>query len=818
MPIHGYQGNVISGTPPSVSPTSASGVWTLDDQLQNAANWPSQSNIARSLRFNSADSAYLNRTPSVAGDRQKFTWSGWIKRSKLGLDGPRMFVAGSGSDIFIGRFLTSDAFQIVFFNGTNYGFSTVQVFRDVSSWYHFVIAVDTTQATDTNRFKLYVNGSQVTNTTSLGALVPQNTNLPVNNTVAHSMGIGGGNYFDGYLADVYLIDGQALTPSSFGYTDSNGIWQPNSYTGSYGTNGFWLNFDDNSGTTATTLGKDSSGNGNNWTPNNFSVTAGAGNDSLVDSPTNYGTDTGVGGEVRGNYCTLNPLDAGSTQIITNGNLNVASNSSTVFTSTRASIGVSSGKWYWEALCVATTTTSEQVGIGTSAAPVFDNYFVATSNGYGYRSNGQKWTNNAGATYGDSWGVNDLIGVALDIDAGTVTFYKNGVSQGVAFSGLSGTLFPMVFIRDTSGLLSFNFGQRPFAYTAPAGFKALCSTNLPTPTIQKGGSYFAPVIYTGNGSSRSITGVGFQPSLVWIKARNAPYSHRLSDAVRGVGKELYSDDTSAEVINSPNGYVTSFDSDGFSLGTGLGVNLNAQPYIAWTWRANGAGSSNTSGSITSTVSANQTSGFSVVRWDGNGAGAAATIGHGLGSVPKMIINKGLDFTSAWSVYHVSAGNTVRLTLNLASAVDTNSGYWNNTTPTSTVFTVGNIINQATPYDYVAYCFAEVPGYSAFGSYTGNGSTDGPFVYTGFRPAYLLIKRSNDAADWYVYDAKRNTYNALNSILSPNLSNADATNSAYDIDFTANGFKLRLTATYANSNASTYIYAAFAENPFKIARAR
>jgi hypothetical protein len=331
----------------------------------------------------------------------------------------------------------------------------------------------------------------------------------------------------------------------------------------------------------------------------------------------------------------------------------------------------------------------------------------------------------------------------------------------------------------------------------------------------------------------LTGVGFQPDLVWYKDRSSgSQPHQIVDAVRGYGTSAYrslrSDSTRAEQSNASNasedvyyGNIQSLNSDGFTIGgTSVdNVNKTNDAYVAWNWKANGAGSSNTAGSITSTVSANTTSGFSIVRWDGNGAGAAATIGHGLGVAPKMIINKGIDGTLAWSVYHASVGNTARLTLNSTDAVDTSSGWWNNTTPTSTVFTVGSTINQATPYDYVAYCFAEVAGYSRFGSYTGNGSTDGPFIYTGFRPAYVLFKLTSGIDSWMIYDAVRNTYNAVNNQLYPNYSSAEySADSRWYVDFVSNGFKLRGTDALLNGNGSTYIYAAFAENPFKYSLAR
>ena len=308
--------------------------------------------IERSLRFNSADSAYMSRTPASAGNRKTWTWSGWVKRSKLGSE-EILFACGStASDTAFGQIIFGDDNT---FRVNAYSLSwrtTTAVYRDVSAWYHFVVVFDTTQATAANRVKVYVNGQEVT---AFGTSnnPTQNTDYAINQNIQHTIGRydlgGGGNYFNGYLTDINFIDGQALTPSSFGETDSDtGVWTPKAYTGSYGTNGFYLKFADNSGTTSTTLGKDSSGNGNNWTPNNFSVTAGAGNDSLVDTPTSYGTDTGAGGEVRGNYCTLNPLD--KSQYVgapTNGNLDVLNSGNFVEDRFVGTVAVNSGKWYFE---------------------------------------------------------------------------------------------------------------------------------------------------------------------------------------------------------------------------------------------------------------------------------------------------------------------------------------------------------------------------------------------------------------------------------------------------------------------------------------
>jgi hypothetical protein len=370
-----------------------------------------------------------------------------------------------------------------------------------------VWAVDTTQATAANRSKLYVNGVQLTTAGALGiAYCPQNDLLSVNNTVTHEIGGASTIYLDGYLANIHLIDGQQLTPSSFTETDATtGQLIPKTYSGTYGTNGFNLLFADNSSNTASTLGKDYSGLGNNWTPNNLSVTAGAGNDSLVDSPTNYGTDTGVGGEVRGNYCTWNPLPTITAKTFSDGNLQVVGSGADGFSRLYGTFGMSAGKWYFE---VVPTAISGYVVIGISASE--GNGY--SSNAYYYFSNtGNKGNRGAGTgnqAYGNTFTANDVVGIAVDMDAGKIWFAKNGTWQasGNPATGTNAAYSDLLtYLKDAyvpyvttdefnSYTVVLNAGQRPFAYTAPSGFKALCTQNLPEGTITTSGTY------TGNGAA------------------------------------------------------------------------------------------------------------------------------------------------------------------------------------------------------------------------------------------------------------------------------------------------------------------------------
>ena len=783
--------------------------------------------ISRSVRLRSSASAYLNRTPAGAGNRQIFTISAWLKRGSLGVADSGLFTAWDGTNRFYSRFEADDKFYIyVFVGGSAYEIATSMVFRDPSAWYHIVLAVDTTQATNTNRMKIYVNGVQQTFT---GTYAPQNTSTQWNNTVQQNIGKKdtSGSYFDGYMTEINSVDGQTLTPSSFGETNAiTGVWQPKKYAGTYGTNGFYLNFSDNSGATATTIGKDYSGNGNNWTPNNISVTAGATYDSMVDSPTVGATSS--------NYNTLNPAIRPYTitpaEIISNGNLTLTCSSASVGGSTWGTVPISSGKWYAE--CTLTTagtgTGVDQIGVSSNMDFAGRGTFAAAMRDYGYtyRSNGNACNNSAtGSAYGASFTSGDVIGIAFDADAGSITFYKNNASQGVAFTSMTssgGFLFGSIGFNGS--VHNWNFGQRPFSYTPPTGFVALNTQNLSAPTISNGANYFNAITSTATVSTgTTLSSLAFSPGLLWRKNRDNVESHYLVDAVRGTGAGGFlSSETTAAAAGYPNSDGTfTFNSNGYTIAeTNWNAGefyFNGRTYIDWIWNAGDTTVTNTSGTISAQVRANPTAGFSVVTYTANNT-AGATIGHGLGVAPSFIIVKSRSAVNSWNCYHTSLGNTKGIDLNGTGAASTNSLYWNNTSPTSSVFSVSTFTNNSTS-TYVAYCFAAVAGYSAFGNYTGNGSTDGPFVYTGFRPRFVLFKKSSAADDWIIYDTSRDTYNVASKNLYPNGSFAEDTNTTNRAaDILSNGFKIRSSATFLNLNAATFIYAAFAENPFKHSLAR
>ena len=927
--------------------------------------------VDRSLRFNDGDSPYLNRTPSSASNRRTFTFSFWVKRANLGIYTHIFGMQYSTSAYqFVIRFDNDDKLSVFDFQtplgGMQMRKTSNAVFRDVSAWYHIVAAIDTTQSTGSNRNRIYVNGNELTsfdndNTPS------QNHDTIVNTTNTHFIGQkNSSNYFDGYLAEFHFIDGQQLTPSSFGETNATtGQWIPKDTSGlTYGTNGYRLKFDDNSGTTATTLGKDTSGNSNNFTPNNFSVSAGQGNDSLEDTPTN-------------NFATINgsfKVDGfNGTRTLSQGNLAISgsTNDSSGDFMQAASIPFPlTGKWYVEANVTALGTSGGNDGgplIGIMDIPynhsdpkakvVRADGKVATTGNAGGAGNSQFTSSFAGSiSQGDVWQL------AYDADNRYVYFGRNNNwangsgsynqsnfsnAQAYATQPTAGVQQVYIFTQPYSTTsmsfeLDFNFGQRAFAYTPPTGYEQLKSANLPDPTILLPNEHFDTLLWTGNAttSDRSITGLNFQPDWAWTKTRSFAYHHALFDSVRGPANSLNSDQTFNE--NYPNGGdLASFDNDGITwdYGSASGAsndwwNVSGYNYVAWNWNAGtdsktytvtvvsdsgnkyrfdgygtsavtldlaeggtyifnypsahpfrfsttsdgthgggseyttgvtvlsstsiqivvaasapnlnyycsnhsgmgGAintnstlGSSNFDGTGQAVVKANTTAGFSIVSYTGNsgssGSGVLQTIGHGLGVTPQVIIMKSRSLNesySHWAVYHhnVTDANTDYLKLeSTAARTETDVNYMGQTLPTSSVFSLGyNFTTNKASETYIAYCFSEVAGFSRIGFYIGNGRTDGTFVFCGFRPAWLLIKKSSAAGSWVLWDNKRNPHNVCDIDINPNRDFAEDYYSNHDVDFLSNGFKFTYPDNTTNQNAYKYVFIAFAESPFKNARAR
>jgi hypothetical protein len=563
-----------------------------------------------------------------------------------------------------------------------------------------------------------------------------------------------------------------------------------------------------------TLGEDRSlptGGYNNWVAVAFSVAAGSGNDSLLDTPTDYGNDTGLGGEVGSNYATFNSVDLGGSTL-TNGNLDISSAANQYRYSTMPL--PQTGKWYFEFTVNTLGATNTGFWI---VLPTLGGVFGLPVSG-AYRI--LKDASDISITGSGTPAAGHTMKVAYDADNKRIWFGRDTLwfsnagnttsdpSDGTnpSFSNLTSTNNDSIYVNQTGGGVatctgSINFGQRPFAYAAPTGFKTLCTANMPTPTIKNPKSYMNVATYTGTNAIQSISSLGFSPDLVWIKSRSTLTWNFLFDSIRGATKWLASNQTGAEATNTTS--LISFNSDGFSLSadpapdTSTGWNAALATYVAWCW------------------SKNSVAGMDIVSYTGTGANM--TINHSLGAIPKMIINKSRSAVGGWPVYHASLGNTGALQLESSGAFSVSNLYWNNTSPTASDFTVnaGLATNGTT---YINYLFAEIDGYSKFGSYTGNGSTDGPFVWCGFRPKYILIKTTGASYNWWIIDTARGSANVVNNVQFADLAATDYTTAGVEIDIISSGFKIRNTNGGDNGSSVTYIFAAFAEYPFKYARAR
>jgi hypothetical protein len=705
--------------------------------------------IEQSLRFDRG--GYFSRTFSSSGDRNNWTFSVWLKRSggigdndrdifcgyssgdRLGLIECGLGYPGGSADQF-GVDRGGDASAGVYYTNGRY--------RDPSAWYHLVVSVDYTNATQANRARIFING------VNYGAAYNDlaSGDGQINGNWSHWIGQRDGgstsNRWDGYMAELHFLDGITVTDAlDFGEFDNNGVWRPIAYTGSYNTNGFYLKFDPSA---TNGIGHDHSGNGNNWTPTGF-TTSGIGTDVMSDTPTT-------------NWATLNAVDPSSAPL-SEGNLKVTGTSGG-WSHRRSTFAMSSGKWYWEATVFFTGSDYSHTGV-VKAEAAFNNHVGQNAYGWGFQSDdGKIYNNGSGTSYGSGVATGTVLGVAFDADTGKMWvrnasgYYNSGdpaAGTNPAMTAGSGTYFAAGSAYPTSAGDEFNFGQRAFAYTPPTGYKALNTANLPAPTVKDGGSYFDTVTYSGAtsgtagaGTTQTVTGLGFSPDLVWIKNRSNANSHGLFDQVRGAVNALRSDLTNAEATTNSSGALSAFNSNGFTLANGSSgsdqailTHQSGYTYVAWSWDAGGSGSSNTDGTITSTVSANPSAGFSIATY--TGTGTAGTVGHGLGVAPRfVIVRKRSGGTmgggySDWLVYSQAlvdsgAGSDAFLYLNTTGATSNSSSVFGSA-PTSTVFNIGNnqIINNSSSL-FVAYCFAEVEGYSKFGSYSSEMDTagDGPFV--------------------------------------------------------------------------------------------
>jgi hypothetical protein len=743
--------------------------------------------IDNSVIFNRADTAILDKTYGSAGtSRKKYTFSVWLKIADIGQNRRVIMVGPAGNDD--GFRITNDNTIHIWQNGIVASrLYTNRTFEDTSKWYHCVMAVDTTQATDSNRIKFYVDGDLITSY-STEVYPSQDYEGNVGNNVEYTIGASNNNAepYGGYMAEFNYVDGQALTPSTFGVTDtSTGRWIPKTLTGiTYGTNGFRLKFQDSSA-----LGDDTSGNGND-----FSVTNLVAGDQTTDSPTQ-------------NFSTLEASSSGS-MTLSEGNLRYTTASSSNWESVYNDKSISSGKWYFELTCKVTTAFDVQPGV------ILESVLAANKNqlmGYtdgsvGYNMDGSQNTlyyGNSASSYvaqpPTQVDAGDIVGVAYDADTGAMWFAKNntwvnnGTGVGNPSTGANPTWVQGSFagqkVRfgfstyNASASSEVNFGQRSFTYTPPTSFVALQQDNLPE-------------------TAKGISG------LVWTKNRDAADSHQLYDSSRGKQLVISSDSTAVESTVTDG--LQKFLAGGQQIEGNDAINTSGESFVSWNWVANGGTtSSNTDGSISSTVQANTTAGFSIVQY--TGTGSAGTIGHGLSSAPEWIVIKELSSADSWNVWHGTFANTEKILLNSTGAKITGSTVWNSTSPTSSVISInGNNVN-ASSETYVAYCWHSVDGFSKFGSYSGNGSADGPFIYTGFKPAWLMIKETGNTNDWMIWDNARFPLNPTNNSLFANLTQGD-NGSSIDLDVLSNGFKCRTTNSQINRSSGSYVYMAFAEHPF------
>jgi hypothetical protein len=742
---------------------------------------------------------YLSRTFSTPTSDKIMTWSLWVKNCEPDY-GTYGNWAGYNTGVNYGLFGydgTNNRFRFGQFNPTTVNLISTSFYRDVSSWSHFVVAVDTTQATASDRVKVWHNGIQITDFDT--ATYPSlNQSMLWNSAINHAFGgaynSAGGLFhpLDGYLSEVHFIDGTAYEATAFGeFYNGTTAWRPIQPSGlTYGTNGFYLPFTQDT----PNLGVDYSGNGNDWTENGSPVQS-------SDSPTV-------------NYATLNPLDNNGLAVgtLSNGNLDWSGSSVSGYGSSTIAMFNDTGKWYFEGSI--SSGSRAMLGVYEQRSTAF------TDNGVYWRQDGRCYLNNSSFVTNNSYTTSDVVGILFDTDTLEVTYYKNGSAESNTQT-LSGD-GPWIFHvgKDTTtGTTAWtvDFGQNGFTHSLPTDAKALYAANLPDPTITDPGEHFNAVGYTGDGSTsdRAITGVGFEGDLAWFKNRGAAASHVLIDRLRSGYPSLYPDLTNAELDEDE---FVSFDSDGFTIKRNASydrLNSNTFNFISWNWKAGGAGVPNTDGTISSTVSVNDDAGFSIVSWT-LGSTDNQTVGHGLSAAPEFMFLKNRDTAGGWTTYHkdnTSAPETDYLRLHSDGATVDDVVAWNDTAPTNSVFTIGDVSWFGSASDeMIMYCFRSIPGYSAFGSYTGNGSADGPFIYTGFRPAFVMIKETTSTGNWQILDTTRSPYNVINNdSLWANLSSAESGASAY-FDVLSNGFKIRDTDSDKNSNGQTYIYMAFAENPF------
>lgn len=765
--------------------------------------------INQSCRFNNDDNAYLIWTPSTTqDDTLKSTVSFWFKYCN--------FVA---TKYLFSGYTSSTSNTSLYFNASNQlifhqenGGSVDElisnmVFRDVGSWYHLCIQNDHVQVTASDRVTLWINNVQVTWTGSdfpgTGDELFWMENGSDTTVGTTSEGLTTYN-IDAYMTEIHAIDGQALTPSSFGQ-EKNGVWIPKKYTGTYGTNGFYLDFADEND-----LGKDISGNDNDFTSSGLES-----NDQNLDSPTN-------------NWCNWNGLTFQKSGVagLSDGNLKFACATDDYAGVLGTFMLPKTGKWYWEIAQTASNCRTTY-GIATEdafSAGVYDP--TGGPEGWGARldTGGTSFYRNDGGSLGNigfTFTNGEVLQVAYDADTGKMWFGSDdddwdgdpeaGTGNTITISDLTLEYFPFVcdWSNADNASMFANFGQLGFTHTPPIGFKALNSKNMSNPTVKDSSVGFGVITYEGNTDSpRTVTGLNFQPDMVWIKNRDGSVHHNLYDSVRGVDKAIIPNEANIESDQNSDGYLSAFNSDGFEVTDGSGtderVNQNTYDYAAWCFRMGSR------------------YGFDIQTYEGTGV--AKAVNHNLGGVPEMWHIKNIDGVENWRSYHYHALNktdpeTDFAFLNLSNAWNDSSVYWNDTKPTSTQFTVGtdNSVNENGD-THIAYLWRSIPQFSKVFSFEGNGNADGTFVWCGFRPRYVIYKDADGAYNWWLIDTERGTYNPVQKCLQPDNLSAEQDISNYQWDILSNGFKLRSSDVNINENNHTIVGIAYAEQPGKWSNAR
>jgi hypothetical protein len=791
------------------------------------------------LRFDDGSAHKLTKdfSGSSPDNDKKMTISVWAKRGNVTTGSTQVILANYNAVRFLGE-LAWDGTDILRFdpggdgNGSSnaYTVQTTALFRDVSSWYHIVLAYDSTQGTDTNRVKLYVNGTQQTLTAKSGhTFPPQNyahlySYAGANNTIGEfGAGFDSGE-LDGYLSEFNFIDGLTLDPTYFGET-KNGVWIAKKYTGSYGTNGYRLQFNQTGvGTASTsTIGADTSGNNNHFTSSGIV----ASDCNMPDSPEN-------------NFATILSTQNQASATLSEGNLKAVGTGNN-WDNLQSTFAVSSGKWYWEVKVLSIPELNSfaagihQTGFPAQSLHWYSSNYTASDDGivFGVLDVNEKVTNTTTSSFTLGIANNSIVQFRLNLDDNELSVSVDGSDKGKLFDITANVEYtPALSIYKTTSC-TMNFGQDStfvgtetaggnadengngdFHSAVPSGYLSLCTANLPEPTIgpnslTQADDYFNTVLYSGNGGTQNITGFGFQPDWIWDKSRNNTFSHMLVDSSRGVGKYLRTNTNGAEVDDAS--ILTHFISDGVTVGD-INGNASGSSSVMWGWKANGGTtSSNSDGSITSTVQANTTAGFSIVTATSPSSGTWS-VGHGLSKKPDMIIQKYLASSSRWTVWHNILTSGQYLGLNESNAIASSGTPFNFNITDSVIG--GNADYDATSTAVVYYVFHSVEGYSKIGVYYPNNTTDNTFVYTGFKPAMVILKGAEiNNQEWGILDNKRPGYNSV-YFLQPQSTAAESTSNI--VDFLSNGFKIRETGGVGYLT-SKYIYMAFAEAPFKYANA-